>query len=401
MLFSLFPRETKAKKIMKKLFIISSVLLAFVLIFLGIYNFVFKEMTVGIKKESLPDKQIESIFENSTQSASEKNDAEKEKIIALTSKAIISPAISADAKYIYYYIEEGGTAWKMSLDGSGKENISQDILTGLTDILWSQDNNKVISRFQKNTANKFYLYDYSASKGVGLKNGINNVAWTNMENKITYSYFDSKTKMCSLNMANSDGSSWKKIADLDSEKVFIAPVPQSSLISFWNYSGASNKTFFKTVGLAGGELETIFSEKFGADYLWSPDGKKFLVSFLVKKGGHEITLGVADNNGGNYQDLNIPTLASKCAWYSDKIIYCALPTSIPTGAVMPDDYYNKKITTRDTFWKIDTTTGKKERVVELKEIKGDYDASNLLLSAYESCLLFVNRIDGKLYRIEI
>lgn len=384
---------------MKKLFIISSVLLIFVLIFLGIYNFVFKEMKIS--KELLLNKQIEKIPESFNQSVSKKNEAPKEKIASLTSEVVVSPTISDDAKYVYYHSGENGNAWKMELDGSNKEKISQNILTGLVNVLWSHDNSKGISCFRNNHINKFYLYDYSISVEMELKEGINDIAWTNLGDKIIYSYFDSKTKASSLNMADPDGNNWKKIADLDTERVFIAPIPQSALISFWNYSSFNKETYLKTVSATGGEPKTIFSGKFGADYLWSPDGEKFLVSSLVKKDSHEITLGVADNNGNNYQNLNIPTLASKCAWYDEKTIYCALPTSIPDKAVMPDDYYNKKITTRDTFWMIDISTGKKERVIELEEIKNDYDATNLLLSAYESCLFFVNRLDGKLYRIEI
>lgn len=395
--FSPFPREGKIK-LMKKIFIISSILLLLALIFLGIYNFVFSDIPARTSGNSSDNKIENSVSDPSPTADSKKKDVENKKIKFLTDEAVISSAISLDKKYIQYYSKENGNVWKISLDGSEKINISQDILTGLTRVLWSPKENKVISRFPQN---KFYLYDHAVSKGIVLKKGISDIAWTNLGDKIIYNYCDIKTKACSLNLANSDGSRWKKMADLQPGRISIAPVPQSSLISYWNYPDAFSQTFLKTISLVGGEPETILSGKYGADYLWSPDGKKVLVSSLAEKGSSKIMLGVADNGGKNYQALNIPTLTSKCAWADEKNIYCALPTAIPDGAVMPNDYQDGKITTKDTFLKINVLNGENERIVDLEEITSAYDAENLIVSLYEGCLFFVNRIDGKLYRIDI
>ncbi|MCD6149438.1 hypothetical protein J7J13_01475 [bacterium] len=379
---------------MKKVFIISSILLLLALIFLGIYNFVFSDIPVKTSSSK-----IESSISNSSLMAGNKEENIKdEKIKLLTDEAVISPAFSLDGKYIQYYSKENGNVWKISLDGSEKINISQDILTGLTRVLWSPKENKVISRFPQN---KFYLYDHAVSEGRALKKGISDIAWTNLGDKIIYNYCESKIKACSLNLANPDGSRWKKIADLRPGRISIAPIPQSSLISYWNYPDASSQTFLKTISLVGGEPKTIFSGKYGADYLWSPDGKKVLVSSLTEKGNSKIMLGFIENDGEKYQALNVPTLVSKCVWADEKNVYCAIPTSIPDDAMMPDDYYNKKITTKDTFFKINVLNGKSERIVDLEEITSAYDAENLMVSLYEGCLFFVNRIDGKLYRIDI
>ena len=58
-------------------------------------------------------------------------------------------------------------------------------------------------------------------------------------------------------------------------------------------------------------------------------------------------------------------------------------------------------TTQDTFWKMDVATGKKERVIETTDISGKYDSTNLFLSNKEENLYFVNRIDGKIYKLEM
>jgi hypothetical protein len=66
---------------------------------------------------------------------------------------------------------------------------------------------------------------------------------------------------------------------------------------------------------------------------------------------------------------------------------------------MPNDYDQEKFHTADTFWKIDTLTGEKSRIVDLNKIISSYDATDLFFNTDESILFFTNRLDGKLYRI--
>ena len=151
----------------------------------------------------------------------------------------------------------------------------------------------------------------------------------------------------------------------------------------------------------GGQLQTIFQGRYGGDYLWSPDGTQALVSSLKSNNEKTITLGLLSINS-EYHDLGIPTMVSKCVWSSDsKTIYYALPGDIPSGAILPNDYVDKKFMTQDTFWKMDVATGKKERIIEATDISGKYDSTNLFLSAKNENLYFINRIDGKLYKIEM
>ena len=113
------------------------------------------------------------------------------------------------------------------------------------------------------------------------------------------------------------------------------------------------------------------------------------------------SLGMITING-EYYELGIPTIVSKCVWSSDnKEVYYALPGGIPEKSVMPNDYQEGKFTTEDTFWKVEVSSGKKERIVNTEEIKEKYDSSNLFLSPTRSALYFVNKIDGKLYRISL
>jgi hypothetical protein len=375
---------------MKKIFIISAALLGVILFFLIIYNFAFRKNT------SQPIVQ-QSSGADANKTITQKN---SEKITAISSQSVIGSIFDKKTETITYYSGKDGTVWLVNADGSNEKQIEKTILPGLKNVLWSS-NSKVLTTFEKNGQLSFYEYDYGTRKGIALKSGLDSVVWDNLGAKIFYKYYDSATQKRSLNAANPDGSEWQKLADIAYRNISIAAVPLTSLVSFWNYPDALQETQLQTIGTAGGQAQTILKSRFGADYLWSPDGTRALVSSLSSLGGKMVSLGTV-TLGGEYHDLNVPTLVSKCTWSSDgKTIYYALPGGIPDSAVMPNDYQNNKFKTEDTFWKMDMATGQKDRLIEAGSISGKYDSSDLFLSATQDALYFVNKIDGKLYRLAL
>ncbi|MDO8529732.1 MAG: hypothetical protein Q7S18_03625 [bacterium] len=385
--------------IAKKIFIISSVLLASVLFFLGIYNISFKEKTPAPAVAVTPNAKTEtSIPEKTGGALGTKN---KEKIYSLTNEAIIAPTFLEEEGKIEYYSRSNGSVYKILPSGDEETLIDNNNFTGLENILWSSDKKKVISRFNNGGKIEYSVYDYKTKKVSKLPSGASDVVWNNLGDGILYKYTDLKGKK-TLNSANSDGGNWKKIADISSNNTSITPIPQSSFVSFWNSPDALEETSMNLVSSLGGETKKTFSGKYGADYLWSPDGTKSLVSFVDAKGGSNISLATINSNGGELQALNVPTFASKCVWSKDnKIVYYALPGFSSSNYVLPNDYQNKTISSTDTFWKIDITSGKTERIVDTQEIKAAYDATNLFLSPSEDILFFINRTDGKLYGINL
>ncbi|MFH0969725.1 MAG: hypothetical protein V1804_04410 [Patescibacteria group bacterium] len=389
--------------IAKKIFIISSVLLASVLFFLGIYNISFKPKNTALNNSSAQTtnskKENSGIVSNIEEKLGIKN---KEKIYALSQGAAISPFVSEKEEKIKYYNPSNGSVSEVSFNGEGRSVIDENNFEGLEKVSWSPDGSKVISRFNSGGKIQYTSYDYSTKIFFKLANGIEFAAWNNLGDQIVYKYSDSKTGKKTINTANFDGSNWKKIADISISNFWMSMVPQSSFVSFWNSPNALEETLLYLVSTVAGDSKKIFSGRFGADYLWSPNGTKALISSTDSRGGSKIGLGVINSNGGEFQNLNIPTFTSKCAWGKDnKTVYYALPSFPSENNMLPNDYQNGKISSKDTFWKVDITTGKAERLVETSDIKNLYDAKNLFLSPSEDILFFINRTDGKLYGINL
>ncbi|MFA7208671.1 MAG: hypothetical protein WC120_00140 [Parcubacteria group bacterium] len=375
----------------KKVFVFSSIALVIVLVLWGIYNLSFREIPEQLATLKSQDPSLSTAPQNIAA------------IEPLTDEAVLSPALSPDGASIRYYSKTNGKAYVINLSDRDQRVISEKELIGLSDIIWSPDRSKVISEFSTASGrSKFFLYDYAQNKGTQLKDNLDTVVWQNNE-KLFYKYFDAKTQERTLNFADPDSSNWQKITDLAMKDLLIAPIPRTSLVSFWNKPDAFTETLMQSSPVLGGEKREIVKGKYGADYLWSQDGNSLLVGSVDSKGGSKLQLGVTNSLGGEYRNLGIPTLVSKCAWSkNNKSIYYALPGAIPTsGTILPNDYLAGKFRTNDTFWKIDIATGEKSRLVDLEKITTAYDAADLFLDPDESLLFFTNQIDGKLYKITL
>ena len=362
------------------------------LLFLGgIYILIFKPASKNSPASSSDSK-----------SSPEKKLSSSEKMILLTDEPVFAPVLNEDGSALKYYSPKDQGFYEISFDGKVRNLILKKELPGLTDILWSPAKNQAIFRIQPTPATwNFVFFNFSTQKETALGDNIDDIFWQN-SNKILYQYFDPAKKERTLNLSDPDGNNWKKIADLNFTPVFSAGIPQSGLIAFWNNPDAYNESTLKSASLISGENKTIFQGKFGADFLWSPDGRLILASHSVERTGGKMQLAVMNDKGGEYKNLEIPTLTVKCAWSKDnRTVYYALPASIPENAILPNDYLSRQFNTTDTFWKVNVLTGEKNRLIDLKKITVEADATNLFLSPDESLLFFTNRTDGKLYQISL
>lgn len=375
--------------ILKKIFWLSIFILAVSLLFWGVYNLSFKNNSETANKKAPGDK-------NALLAPTSAN----EKISPISDGAVIAPTLSPDKNSIDYFSQKNGHVYRIDFYGQKQKTLSEKDLDNFSEAAWSIDGSKAIIKTGAKNSSSFSLYDPSSGKITPLKKNLDEVVWQTNTNRILYKYYNPTTKERTLNVADPDGNNWTKLADLSYRNLSIAQVPRTGLISFWNSADAYAQTDFESIPVTGGDATGLNSRDFGADYLWSPTGNWVLVSHSDKKGGFKMALGVMNSNGGEYKDLGIPTFASKCAWSKDgKTVYYALPGDIPDNSVLPNDYNTGKFHTTDTFWKVDVATGKKTRLVDTGDIKKSFDASQMFLNSSESLLFFVNKTDGKLYKI--
>ena len=378
----------------KKIFYASLSLLILVLIFLGAYNFAFKSNVNNPVADPVKKAEMQKANEAAITPPGNIESPLNENVMG---------AVADKENSLYYFSLDDGSLKRATLDGKSKTVLLSNLPGTPGRIVWSPKHDQVLLFLkQPGGAALWYFSDINRKTLVPLKAEISRPIWNNLGDKILYLFTDPKTKNRTLNIANPDGSAWKKLTDLGPKDYFLASVPQSSQVSFWNRPDGNETSSFQTVSTLGENRHTLVSGTFGGDYLWSPNGEYALESGSDKQNGHVLTLSLLNATTGAVKNLSIPTLVSKTAWSADgNTIYYALPGSLPSEAVLPNDYYGKPLFTKDTFWKMDRETGKSTRLVELKEITAGLDSTDFFLSPKEDFLYFTDRVTKRLFRLEL
>jgi len=381
---------------MKKLFIFSGSFFLLVLVFLGVYNFAFRNNVSNPIAD--PMKKAASEKEKgASEAAAEPRSVAFQQIIG---ESVFQPVAGENS--LFYYSKRDSALKEATLDGK-EVTVRVPRIPGVpTRIIWSPNRLQALLQIKADGGDLWHLADLRNQTVVPFKKEMSRMAWTSLGDRILYQFTDPGTRERSLNIASPDGSNWRKIADLGQKDHFIASVPRSSLVAFWTKTDGREESALETITINGDGRQTILSPRFGADFLWSPDSRRLLVQSVTEKGGNTLTLGLTDESGAGYHNLFAPTLALKAAWSKDSdTFYYALPNAFPAEAVMPNDYFGQPITTTDTLWKMNVRTGKKERLVPLEEMKEAFDVTDIFLAPTETDLFFVDRTSGRLYRITL
>jgi hypothetical protein len=380
---------------MKTFFLTSLGLFLLTLIFFGVYHFAYRNNPLDPKvTPTTKETPSESTFANTPEKTTPVS-----KIEAIIKEKNVGATVLSDTE-LAYFSTENRSLKRISL-GSGESDTLIDNLPGTPiEVVWAHNKLRALVLIE-NTTFRWYLVTLSSKEVLPLKENLKYPSFSNLGDKVFYQY-TSESGTASVNISNPDGSEWKELIALPVKNAFTAPVPKSSDVSFWNRPNGLEKSVFQTTSSSGTNVRTILADRFGGDYLWSPDGERVLVSFVGEKGTSKISLATMNKNGGEFTPLIIPTLVSKTVWSSDgKYLYYALPGSLPESIVLPNDYFSKKLQTTDTFWKLNFETGKRERVIEGSDIGTEFDSINLFLSPKEDTLYFLNRRDGKTYQIHL
>lgn len=370
----------------KKIFVISS---AVFVILIGAY-LALKFFGGGEEKklpQPAPEEQGPEI-----QNPGAKSEKIKKIIDGKTSGAVLD---GSGTKIIYF---QNNNFLSSDFDGTSKSSISSWPFENIESVRWDKNRQKAIVK----TSGFFHMYYLDSDKAEPMRAGIDETAFSAFGDKIIYKYYDSSFKTRSVNIANLDGTEWKELKKLDFQKVDFQINPSSGDIGFFQTPDSFASGEFAIINFSGENFRKITQSKYGADFLWSADGGRILTSFVSERGGNQLELGVMNSNGGEYQALGFPSVVDKCVWSNDNTnLYCAMLSGQEPQSVLPNDWQDSKIKSSDTFWKIDTGSGKKTRLVELSEITGSLDSEGLFLDKDERFLFFTDKNSGSIYRINL
>ena len=302
----------------KKIFAISTLVLVLLVGAIFVYNFAFKKPPVQTAEPKTADEGKTNAISAKTPDTAKTNDA----ITAISDESVFGAVLAPDTNYIYYFSGENGQLNQVDLNGKLEKVVSTEEFQNIESTLWNKPRNKAIIKRSGSSeksppkadqplADKFLLLDLAQKSVTPFKDNIDSIAWSGLGDKVIYKYYDSKTKTRTVDVADPNGANWRKIADINSFGISISPVPGSSDISFWPTPDAFVSSSVSSTNFSGGDKKEILADRWGADLLWSPNGKTAAVSYTDQKGGKKTDLALMNSDGGQFQSLEFPDLREK------------------------------------------------------------------------------------------
>jgi len=363
-------------------------------------------MFFGTKKSN------EQIVDNSIQPNKENN---QEKISQTEKKSEESKVIGKDNKFlqlatndVYGLKIKQGTNQAMFYQRqkilaadpfSGKKNsLGSYPFVKVTEFLWSKDGSKAIVK----DVGEYYIYEANSNLAHKLEWDMDVAIWNKEGDKIIYKYYDQNANERKIAIKTVNGEDAKIIKQgIPYRKINLLTQPATNNICYYPYPDARVKGKLFCEGLDK-KNKKEYGGKYGEDYLWSPDGNKLLTSFTKEKSGNQLVLGVMRKFGGEIKDLSMGTTVRKCVWSKNSIdVYCAVLGGAPLDIMLPNAWDEQIFNSADTFWKINTETGQKKRIISLEGMIFAIDSENLIIDPEEEFLFFISRRDQSLWRLKL
>lgn len=349
---------------------------------------------IDTKNEKIVDKQKNDDTKN--QQVSDSGVKKNEKFVKLEAGKIFGLTIKPGTNLAMFYEQQN----ILTTDPfSGKKNaISKYPFGDVKSWLWSNDASKAIV----NDAGDYYVYDLNNNLTNKFRYDIDIAIFDKSGDKVIYKYYNNETNKRKIKTADLKGENGQLILDdLPYRKVDLNLQPQTNRMCYLPTPDARIKGKLFCLDLEGNNKKD-YGGQFGQDYLWSPDGRKILTSFAKEESGNQLVLAVMNKDGGETKGLSFATTVKKCVWSKNNVdVYCAMVGGAPLDVMLPNAWEEQIFNSADTFWKINTRTGEKKRLVELEKIPGAIDAEDLTLDPEEKFLFFRARRDGSLWRIKL
>ena len=262
------------------------------------------------------------------------------------------------------------------------------------EVLVSKNGFKIIARQTLPSGkDRFLLFDSEKKSLKTLPEGIKTLSFSpDGEQLITGSLGGGSYK---INVSKSDGTEIKSLTTTKIPDLVLDWYTDNSIAFKTKPSGLAQGIVY-TFDLKTKKTSRVLGSIYGLTGKFSPSGGKLLFSQTDSTGrGNALkSLNLDKKTEGLIRVKSIP---DKCAWSNDnRTVFCSV-INTESDPVMPDDYYKGKIKSEnESIVRTNLDIGQTQKI-----ISGVFNAYKLFLPQDESYLFFINKIDGRLYRLTL
>ncbi|MDO8584376.1 MAG: hypothetical protein Q7R83_04330 [bacterium] len=285
-----------------------------------------------------------------------------------------------------------GKFYRVNPDGT-KTALSEQKFYGVNTVTWGNRTDKAILTYPDGSKT---LYDFQKDKQSTLPSYWDGFSFAPDDTQIASKSIGNNETNRWLVVANPDGSEAKRIEPLgiNQDKVMINWSPNNQMIAF-AFTGEPTGYDRQSIILVGQNHENFRSlevEGRGLVPNWSPSGNNLLYSVYSSNDGYRPRLWVSaasgDNINANRRDLGLLTWADKCAWQTETVLVCAVPTELEEGSALQRSIASN---VPDTIYKIDLKNGTK---INLGSPTGNPTINTIVLSPDGKSLYYTDFSSG-------
>ena len=334
---------------------------------------------------------------------------EQATVKSINESDVIATTLSSDGENLYYYDPDKGEIYMSNLDGSDQKAITSANFENVYDIEWSANKDKAVIAFSENEGEdkEYALFDLNTQQVIKYDKKYQAVSLSPDQSEIVYLYKDDVNDISNISVTDPyDTSKYKplyryskagiKLAWID--KVNVAVRPDDKKVT--GYEEDNVETVFKTTD---DTFRVVIGDQYSVSSKESLNKKMLLFNQSDVKNPRQISLNIIDGHGlQEPKYLGIDTLVSKCAWNRDnKNVVCGVPDFWPNNMIMPDDYISERFISTDSFYKINTETQQVALIAPSTSFISTYDVQGQGVSKDGKIFYFKNRVDDKLYALNI
>ena len=232
-------------------------------------------------------------------------------LLQATTNISLAATNAPNSNSVLYYHPDNGHVSKLDLETRANTLISTAQLTGLTNVIWSPNKNRVVTVSRSSTGPIYKYFDYTTRRNGSLGSNVKDAVFSPDSNHVA-------------TIRSAGGDSAIIITDFEGKNPqTILKTRLNNIHLFWqNDHGLSFVAGDADTGTQSlytlsetGDLTQLLAGEDGLSVRWSPDGSKFIYS---AREDDETILRVFDIASKQSSVLPVQTSATNCAWLLDQ-----------------------------------------------------------------------------------
>lgn len=312
-------------------------------------------------------------------------------------KPTYGSTIAPDGKDIISYDRVTGKFVRISPEGK-VSYMSDKVFYSVEKITWSSNKTEAILEYPDG-AN--IVYNFKTQKQITLPKQWEDFSFSPLNDQIVAKNLDANPENSWLVISDSRGTNIKPVERLgeNGDKVHNNWSPDDKIVAMYEESKDFDRQNLYFIGQNQENFPLTIIEGRGFEGQWTKTGDKLLYSVYNSTSNFNPVLWTVTAQGENMSQfrkkLNISTWASKCSFFDNENIYCAVPESLPEGSgIFPDVADDIP----DNIYKINITTGAKKFIARPSD---NATVENIFISEDETSLYYTDKATGLLKKINL